>query len=88
MFQDRAAQVNPSSTKSPSPVKAPVKAVSPKKASAAMKSVQETLVNKTHSTDMAQRLRDERMAELKGIQNRWKNGILKDDGEEEEEKKV
>ena len=48
--------------------------------------VQETLVNKTHSTDMAQRLRDERMAELKGIQNRWKNGILKDD--EEEEKKV
>ncbi|XP_076470449.1 uncharacterized protein LOC143300571 isoform X2 [Babylonia areolata] len=31
------------------------------------------------TTDKAQRLRQERMAELQGIQNRWKNGILKDD---------
>lgn len=35
--------------------------------------------NKNQTSDKALRLREERMAELNAIQNRWKNGILKED---------
>ena len=37
---------------------------------------------------MAERLRQERMAELQAIQNRWKNGILKDDKEDVQPEEV
>lgn len=83
-IKERASQVNP---KTASGTGSPQKGakVSPSKASPAMKSVQQRLVEQTQSTDMAQRLRQERMAELQAIQNRWKNGILRDDGEVETE---
>lgn len=52
--------------------------LSPSKASPAMKTVQQRLLEQTQNTDMAQRLRQERMAELQSIQDRWKNGLLKE----------
>jgi hypothetical protein len=77
--QERAAQMNPNSATADT---SPSKSLSPKKASAAMKAVQEQLVHKMQTNDMAERIRQERMAELQSIGNRWKNGILKD-GEQE-----
>lgn len=80
-IKEKAAEVNPSSATRASATQR----LSPKKASEAMKSVQEQLVQKTQSTDMAERLRQERMVELQAIQNRWKNGILNERGDEDEE---
>ncbi|KAK7504660.1 hypothetical protein BaRGS_00004146 [Batillaria attramentaria] len=83
-IKDRASQVNPGTAASSTSPGKGLK-VSPTKASPAMKSVQQRLLEQTQSVDMAQRLRQERMAELQAIQNRWKNGILRDDEEVPEE---
>ncbi|XP_046580326.1 anillin-like [Haliotis rubra] len=57
--------------------------LSPSSASGTMKSVHQRLMEQTHnsskSQDIMEKLRTERMAELQSIQNRWKNGILKED---------
>ncbi|XP_048253583.1 anillin-like isoform X3 [Haliotis rufescens] len=57
--------------------------LSPNSASGTMKSVHQRLMEQTHnsskSQDIMEKLRGERMAELQTIQNRWKNGILKED---------
>lgn len=57
------------------------KALSPAKASCAMKAIHQRLFesqnqNTTHS--LAEKIRQERMAELKVIENRWQNGLLKE----------
>lgn len=59
------------------------KVLSPTNASCAMKTIHQRLMEQTtHSTQsqtMAERMRQERMQELTNIQNRWQNGILKED---------
>ncbi|KAL8608422.1 hypothetical protein ACOMHN_002655 [Nucella lapillus] len=82
-IKERAAQVNPITAAeaqqgSGSPP-GQTKGLSPKKASSAMKAVQQQLVQQTQSTSMAERIRQERMAELQSIQQRWKNGILNEE---------
>ncbi|XP_029642281.1 anillin isoform X2 [Octopus sinensis] len=57
------------------------KPLSPSKASCAMKAIQQRLFETQQSTtthSMAEKIRQERMAELKVLENRWHNGILKD----------
>ncbi|KAL8613911.1 hypothetical protein ACOMHN_032901 [Nucella lapillus] len=51
----------------------------------ANKLAQWQLAQQSNNSDMAQRLRQERMAEVQGIQSRWKNGILRDDNNVEAE---
>ena len=87
---ERASQMNPGTAAQAQGSASPGKSqgLSPKRASSAMKSVQQKLVQQTQSTDMAERLRQERMAELQTIQNRWKNGILKDDKEDVQPEEV
>lgn len=53
----------------------------------ATKLMQQKLIEQTQHTktdDMAERLRRERMVELQSIQNRWQNGILKDENYKQE----
>ena len=80
-IKERAAQFDSSSDRHKPDCSTPGQAckMSPKKVGSAMKSAQEQLGQQTKSTETAQRLRQERMAELQTIQNRWKNGILQDD---------
>lgn len=87
---ERASKMNPGTAAQAQGGASPGKSqgLSPKRASSAMKSVQQKLVQQTQSTDMAERLRQERMAELQAIQNRWKNGILKDDKEDVQPEEV
>ncbi|XP_052822337.1 anillin [Octopus bimaculoides] len=62
-------------------VDAKSKPLSPSKASCAMKAIQQRLFETQQSTttqSLAERIRQERMAELKVLENRWHNGILKD----------
>ncbi|XP_070199990.1 anillin-like isoform X4 [Littorina saxatilis] len=84
-INERAAQINPNSAAKPDNKTSPSKSLSPRNASSAMKQAQQKLVQQTQSTTMAERLRQERMAELQTIQNRWKNGILKDETDTESE---
>ncbi|KAK6184693.1 hypothetical protein SNE40_007110 [Patella caerulea] len=76
-IQERASQINHSPT-----CKSPPKVQSPAKVSCTMKSVQQRLMEQTHNSDkshnLVDKIRQERMAELNVIQNRWKNGILND----------
>ena len=57
--------------------------LSPSRASSSVKTVHQRLMEQTHnsskSKDIENKIRQERMAELRCIQNRWKNGILKEE---------
>ncbi|XP_041375110.1 anillin-like isoform X2 [Gigantopelta aegis] len=67
------------------PPKSPAKTMplSPSNASNSMKTVHQRLMEQTHSSskskEIENKIRQERMAELRCIQNRWKNGILKEE---------
>ncbi|GAB1597531.1 anillin-like [Argonauta hians] len=62
--------------------RSPVKPLSPSKASCAMKAIQQRLFESqqqsTNTQSMAERIRQERMAELKILESRWHKGILQD----------
>ena len=89
-IKERAKQVNPVTAAEADSGSSPNKgqSLSPKKASNAMKAVQQQLVQQTQSTSMAERLRQERMAELQMVQDRWKNGILRESDDDDKQEEV